>query len=241
MYKSIFSPAVFDGIEEPRLLLEYFGNITGIFVDVGANFPDTSISTPLENLGWSGIVIEPQPDCAAALRLARKCPVIEAACVAKQEVENEVVKLWLAGPQSSLDFSFITPRERKNEYVSVPTKTLTSALIENNILSIDLLSLDTEGTEIEVMKGLDWNKFPPKLVILEDHGRDFKKHNFMKGLGYIRFRRVGFNSWYAKPEHALSISLYGNAQIFVKYVLGLPFRHFRRWRHSVFRAPTERV
>ena len=64
----------------------------------------------LEKLGWTGVVVEPQPACAAALRAARRCPVVEAACVA--DSGNDTVRLFLAGTKSSVDGDFISPRFR---------------------------------------------------------------------------------------------------------------------------------
>ena len=229
---SLVFPAVFKDAAEHRLILDYFRGAPGVFVDVGANYPQTSISTPLERLGWTGVVVEPQPDCAAALRASRRCPVVEAACVAG--AGNDTVRLFLAGTKSSVDKGFISPRFRTDRSVVVPAKTLTQILDEHAIGTVDLLCLDTEGTEIAVMDGFDWQRFRPTLVLIEDNASNFSKHRYMTRKGYRLFRRTGFNSWYARPENAGSVSIFGHAQIVRKYLLSMPIRRFRRWRHDTF-------
>lgn len=230
-----FCHAVFPAIAERRLLNDYFGGKTGIFVDVGGNSPANSVSTDLEIAGWTGIVVEPQPDCAANLRAERSCPIIEAACVAAA-AEGDTVTLYLAGEQSSLWNEFIFPTTPRVGEIRVKALTLNQIFHEHAISTIDLLSLDTEGTEIDVMNGLDWALFAPRLVLLEDHGLDEHKHRYMVARGYVRFRRTGFNSWYAKERDVLPISVLGRFEILRKYYLSRPFRRFRRWKLSIFRT-----
>ena len=60
-------------------------------------------------------------------------------------------------------------------------KVITSTLnkiIETSIYKnkeIDFLSIDVEGYEIEVLQGLDFNKYKPKLVVLEFINHDIKE------------------------------------------------------------------
>jgi hypothetical protein len=140
----------------------------------------------------------------------------------------------LAGPQSSTNLNFISPRDKTDSFIDVPVKTLNQVIKEAGLVRVDLLSLDTEGTEIDVMNGFDWEGYKPKIVLLEDHARNFSKHKFMKSLGYKLFRRTGFNSWYALEKDALPISFFGYLQLFRKYILGMPGRNLRIWRHKNF-------
>ncbi len=51
--------------EEQRLIAEFFGERTGYFVEVGANEPRLRSQTfHLEQKGWTGVLVEPQPDLA---------------------------------------------------------------------------------------------------------------------------------------------------------------------------------
>lgn len=54
---------------ETRLVSAFLGDIKGYFVEVGANEPrERSQTWLLEQSGWTGVLIEPQPDLAAELR-----------------------------------------------------------------------------------------------------------------------------------------------------------------------------
>jgi FkbM family methyltransferase len=231
IFNRLLQRADFDGLHEPRLLNEFFGKGSFTFVDVGANYPETSLSTPLEMAGWSGAVIEPQPSCINMLRKYRKCKIVQCAC-SSYDNQNKKMKLWVAGPLSSLNLEFISPKDRPKKFIYVDIKTLDQILVENHIQSIDLLAIDAEGAEIDVLNGLDFKKFPPKLILIEDHARDFVKHHFLKKKGYKLFRRTGYNAWYAKEKYALPVSLIGRLQLWIKYYVGGPLRNFRRWRHQ---------
>ena len=171
IFNYLLKRADFDGLHEPRLLNEFFGHGSYTFVDVGANYPETSLSTPLEMKGWKGVVIEPQPSCVNMLKKYRKCKVIQSACSSYQN-KNKKMKLWVAGPLSSLNLEFISPKDRPKQFIYENIKTLDQILIENNMKQIDLLAIDTEGSEIDVLNGLDFKKFSPKLILIEDHARE---------------------------------------------------------------------
>jgi hypothetical protein len=72
---------VFPEEAEDRLKAEFFGPHPGYFVDVGANDPQVgSQSFALEQAGWRGILVEPQPDLAEKLKRVRAARVFAAAC-----------------------------------------------------------------------------------------------------------------------------------------------------------------
>ena len=47
------------------------------------------------------------------------------------------------------------------------TETLSSILDSSPYKSIDVLSIDVEGSELKVLKGLNFDKYKPKLIIVE--------------------------------------------------------------------------
>lgn len=54
-----------------------------------------------------------------------------------------------------------------NGNAEVPAKTLNTILEEQNITEVTLLDIDVEGHELEVCRGLDWDKYKPQIVIVE--------------------------------------------------------------------------
>ena len=155
----------------------FFGNIKGYYVEVGANDPrERSQTWHLEQQGWTGVLIEPQPDLAATLRAERKGKVFAVACSSPAKAGQEL-PLYVAGPLSSLDRRSMAPGATPEKVIRVPVRTLDSILEEaGSPAAFDFLSIDVEGHEIEVLQGLDLARWRPRLIQIEDHVADLSKH-----------------------------------------------------------------
>ena len=51
--------------------------------------------------------------------------------------------------------------------INIQTNTLTNILDNYSIKKIDLLTIDVEGFELKVLKGLNFNKYNPNVIIVE--------------------------------------------------------------------------
>jgi FkbM family methyltransferase len=111
----------------------------------------------LENLGWSGLLIEPDPRRHAAIRATRRAPLVDCAIGVGQGREFRL--------HSNPDLSGFLRTE--GQAVTVRTASLSQVLEEYQVKSIDLLSIDTEGTEVEVWRSLSVEKYSPRIVIAE--------------------------------------------------------------------------
>ena len=143
--------------QEEQLVREFFvGKISGFFVEVGANHPTNDSQTwHLEQLGWSGVLVEPQPDLAAVLVAARKAKVFAMAC-SSPENAGRSLPLHVDGARSALDRDRMAPGAHAAHVITVPTQTLDSILEEADApRPVDVLSVDVEGHEIEVLRGFD--------------------------------------------------------------------------------------
>jgi FkbM family methyltransferase len=214
---------------EKTLVALFFNNKTdGYFVDVGANDPFlNSQSFHLEQMGWRGLLIEPLPNYCDLLKKHRTNKVIMCAC---SSPENHLKKLPLkvADVYSTLENNLIARGKSCDEILEVETKTLNSILNENNVkVGFDLLSIDVEGHEIELFKGLSLSKWMPKLILLEDHVIDHKKHNYMINNGYQLILRTGLNSWYVPNDNHFKFSIKAKFEFFRKYWLGIITRKIR--------------
>ena len=220
--------AILPSDDETRLVGEFFGGACGYFVDVGANEPQLGSQTwHLEQAGWTGILIEPQPDLAERLRRERTARVFAVACSAPANA-GKSLPLHLAGPLSSLNKRLVDATLQSNATIVVPVRSLDQVLAEASApVPIDFLSIDVEGHAVEVLEGLDLARWRPRLILVEDHVMNLRLHRHLRARGYRWIRRTGLNGWYVPIAAALPVGLFGRWQFFRKYVLGVPFRHLR--------------
>ena len=227
--------AVFKPEFEAAMVREFFRDRPrGFFVEVGANDPKKdSQSWHLEEAGWTGILVEPLPDLAAELRRQRKAQVFEVACSSPDRA-GQVMRLHVAGAFSSFDPNLAVTGMRADRAIDVKVRTLDDVLSEGQAtVPIDLMSVDVEGHELEVLSGFDFERWKPRLVLLEDHVSNLDKHRFMTRAGYTLMRRTGLNGWYVPRSDAPPMDLTGRWQIARKYYLALPFRMFRDARRRL--------
>jgi hypothetical protein len=81
--------------------------------------------------------------------------------------------------------------------------TLAEICQKKKITSVDLLSIDVEGAELEVLIGADLPNLRPRLILLEDKHLYLFKHRFLVKAGYILAQRHNRNCWYVRKGEAL--------------------------------------
>ena len=210
------------------MVVAFFGNARGYFVEVGANDPrERSQTWLLEESGWTGVLVEPQPNLAAELRVRRKAQVFAVACSSPENAGRKV-GLHVAGPLSSLDRKRMAPGTTPEKIIQVHARTLDSVLMEaGSPTKFDFLSIDVEGHEIEVLRGFDIARWQPRMILLEDHVADLSKHRYLTSAGYRIIRRYENNGWYVPRESAATCHWRDRWEILRKYYLALPFRMLR--------------
>ena len=220
------------GVEQ-QLVQAFFQGKAGFYVDVGANDPVLdSQSYHLEALGWTGLLVEPDPDCCNLLRKNRKGVVVEMAC-SSPENAGRLLQLNRAGPHSTLEERPIAPGAVVRSTVSVRCDTLDAILRSQGApVGFDLLSIDIEGHELVALSGFSFSHWKPRLVLLEDHVTHLKKHALMQRSGYQLILRTGLNSWYVPAQPPYTASFAARLEYLRKYYLGLPLRKFRYSREA---------
>ena len=161
---------------ETRVLRRLFDEATPkILVNVGAN-DGISVSNSYEFIkeGWRGLLIEPNSTVFAKLeKNIASCPHAKPLKLACSNSTGES-PLYFAcndhkGMLSSLDnkgFWLKPGASGQSEMVTV--KTLTEVLTEENIPSdFALLLIDAEGMDLEILQGLDFKRFAPRVIVTE--------------------------------------------------------------------------
>lgn len=144
---------------------------------------------------WKGILIEPSKFYHKNLNKNRSNCIIDFRCV--HSVSGEDLQFY------ENKYSYNVKRTTKNFY-KVRTVTLNDIFYENNLSSVDFLSIDTDGTEYEIIKNFDFKRFKVKILIIEHNYQHFRKPivNLLKKNNYINlFREIsGHDDWFVLKE-----------------------------------------
>lgn len=238
------SRAVVHHTAEDELIRNFFnlGNSAkGVFVDIGGNLPRNAVSKPFLESGWDGILVEPIPNNAEVFKNAG-WPIVEQVAVTSPDYAvKKTATFYLGGgidgPHSSLDLDEMDPRSRNHDEITVNLKTLQELLEKHNIQHISLLSIDTEGTELDVLQGIDFSAITVDLILIEDWQRDSKIHTHLRKNCFKIILRSGFNSWYVPLSSNLNPPILGHLKLLKKIYIS---SHIKRFRHYLDLIKTKR-
>lgn len=139
----------------------------GFYIDVGANSPDIdSLTKCFYKRGWNGINIEPVLDHHSALCQMRPRDInLIGACGEKSGYLTLYVENYLTKGLSTAKIEYADPTWTTQQ---VPVDTLTNICDwYAKDKEIDFLKIDVEGYELDVVKGMDWTKYRPRVLCLE--------------------------------------------------------------------------
>jgi FkbM family methyltransferase len=162
----------------------------GYFVEFGATDGKfLSNSYFLETaMGWDGVVAEPHPSFASALRGNRSCFISNKAVHSRS---GEIVE-FVAMDQSATYSHIAAPGEAlsgNDRMVAVETISLNDLLNEANAPTvIDFLSVDTEGSEFDILSHFDFKRWSVRCITVEHNDDDSQRKIFdlLTGNGFRR-------------------------------------------------------
>ena len=161
----------------------------GTYIDIGANDPDIISNTKLfYKRGWRGINVEPDIDGYNRFLSRRPLDVNLNDAVGEGEghyYECEYSVGNTTDENVAKDRSFKSSR-------TIRLKPLREIFAENNLTYVDFISIDVEGSEMQVLMSNDWNKYKAGVLCIERQGFD----EFLKKYGYKKVLYDGCNTYY---------------------------------------------
>jgi len=217
----------FSQLKQDVEVLEIYNNLkNGFFIEIGANdgikYSNTYLLEKYYN--WKGICIEPIPSLFNTLCKNRPNSICCKNAVYNQSNLNMLFNIsntntLLSGMHNHYDNANIKNIvDSDKEQILVKTITLNDLLIKyNSPKFIHYLSLDTEGTELEILQSVDFSKYTFGLIDIEHNFIEPKRSQIRELLvlnGYNYRRQNKFDDCYIHK----SILYEKNESKFKKYI-----------------------
>jgi len=185
----------------------------GIFIDIGAH-DGISYSNSYffeKELNWTGLCIEPHPDVFKLLQQNRKC-YLENVAVSNTTKDMKYLKItgapeMLSGLVDNYDPRHVERIQREVlqnggniDIIDMKCYQLNTLLEKYNLNNIDFISIDVEGAEYDILKGIDFNKYNIDCIVIEDNYPDSSQdwHKHLKDNNYELLHRLAHDAIYIK-------------------------------------------
>lgn len=146
----------------------------GLYVDIGCWDPVKASNSYYFHLrGWKGICIDPNPMMKQRFAQKRASDIFVNKAVGLGN-ESLVYYMLEESSMNTLDYSFIEAKkltDRIIDKIDIQTVSLKSILDEHLSANekIDFFDIDVEGFDLEVLESNDWDKYRPKVIVIESN------------------------------------------------------------------------
>lgn len=196
--------------EDVLLNRVFSGQSSGFYIDVGANDPVLlSVTKHFSQHGWRGINIEPGPE--AFRRLAADRPQDVNLNLGIAAATGELTLHECPANDALSTFSAEQAAEHRAEGHelrprAVPVRTLDEVCCEHVTGTIDFLTIDVEGFELQVLSGANLRRWRPRVIAVEATrpSTEVQTHAdwepLVRDAGYLPAAFDGLNRYYVREE-----------------------------------------
>ncbi len=185
----------------------------GVFLDIGAHDGVSSSNSWFyeKELGWRGICVEPIPSVYNRLIESRDCICINGAIapepgkVAFRKIEGRLETF--SGIESNYDPKHVKRIKSEIKHfggsyklIEVECFTVNDVLEKHGIYSVDYLSLDTEGGELEILQSIDFDRFYIYAISVENNYKSKKMRRFLKSKGFMLVKILNVDELYINTK-----------------------------------------
>jgi FkbM family methyltransferase len=174
----------------------------GFYVDVGAHHPKRFSNTYFfYKKGWRGINIDATPGSMKLFKKNRKRDINLEVPISEKE-QTLTYYMFNEPALNSFSKELSEARIEKSKYQLIELKELKTQTLAyvldrylNNNMQIDFYNVDVEGEDLSVLKSNNWNKYIPKVIIVEilkksiEAIADHEISSFLKDMNYIPYAK----------------------------------------------------
>ena len=188
-----------------KVIETYFPGQNGRCIEVGSYDGIKGSNTKLfEDKGWETICIEPNPFIFPELLKNRNGRCWNIAVGLSTGMAPFKIYDFKSGIQSSLsslktDIRLIEQYGEaitKTTYIEVPVFQLGNILN----LNVQFISIDTEGTELDILKGCKLDIYKPRLLVVENNYEDSDIYEYLRRFDYKLDQRYKVNDFYLRGD-----------------------------------------
>lgn len=183
---------------EQKIITDFFAGRVGRFLDIGAYDGITFSNTRrLLELGWRGVLVEPSPKVIHGLR-RNVAEFDDRACVfecAIGETNGRIKFFDNAGAVATTSQSHVRKWSKQTAFDECDVLSMTPELLLDLVgTDFDFITIDTEGTNIEVIHLMPWHRLPGcRLVCVEHDCHDESIMEILEPFGFSPLARNGEN------------------------------------------------
>ena len=180
---------------EDIFIVEHFRKKNnGFYIDVGCYHPIHRNNTfLLYKNGWSGINIDIHQFSIDLFNYLRPDDVNLNCAVSNTNGVTEMFYQKALSQISTIDkqqAKIAFQGNIKSSKIESFTLDVILEKLKFNDKKIDLLDVDVEGADLQVLKGLNFSKRKPKLICVEIHQKNFKKHKIYRFLIKKKYKLI---------------------------------------------------
>lgn len=185
----------------------------GTFLEVGAS-DGVQFSNTLffeRELGWRGMCVEANPADYELLCQNRRSINVFGAAYDRQGVVSFRCNTGRTKQLSGVEESYHPLHAQRiaselqewggsTRLTTVPCFTLTDTLLAHDMPVVDYMSLDVEGAEMRVLRGIDFDRITVKVMTIEDnYGQEAELDELLLPRGFAKLGRVSHDLIYFQP------------------------------------------
>ena len=161
-----------------------------------------------EEIGWRALCVEPIHSAYEKCKTIRK--ECYQCCISDKDYDDKEFTIFHLN-DNLCAISSLEPDQRLIEShahlitdttkIMVKVRSLNSLLSELNFpKNIDFISIDTENTELDVLKGIDLNVYNVTLFVIENNYNEPFCQDYLSQYGYKKITRIAVNDFYLKQK-----------------------------------------
>jgi FkbM family methyltransferase len=190
---------------DDQIVYDFFKNSTGKFLEIGANIGKNGTGWQLLQNNWEGVYCEPDPvACADLMKNIRISNFIDKTLVVNGAITSTIKlsSFYCAinrSAISSLDSTWPNKQPMPGcadvKLQKILTNTITLNVLFDAIgYDFEFISIDTEGTDVELINSMDLSLFP-KLKLISTEA-NFTVAYYMYSCGFVPYAKTASNTYF---------------------------------------------